>query len=52
MVKDGLMERFGIGDDELEVLGAHPVKLGSEVLRTASAAFAGLCAIGALTARW
>ncbi|WP_288866271.1 16S rRNA (uracil(1498)-N(3))-methyltransferase [uncultured Corynebacterium sp.] len=42
----------GIGDDELEVLGAHPVKLGSEVLRTASAAFAGLCAIGALTARW
>ena len=42
----------GIGDDELEVLGAHPVKLGPEVLRTASAAFAGLCAIGALTARW
>lgn len=42
----------GIGDDELQVLGAHPVKLGPEVLRTASAAFAGLCAIGALTARW
>lgn len=42
----------GIGDDELEALGAHPVKLGPEVLRTASAAFAGLCAIGALTARW
>lgn len=42
----------GIGDDELEVLGARPVKLGPEVLRTASAAFAGLCAIGALTARW
>lgn len=42
----------GIGDDELEVLGAHPVKLGPEVLRTASAGFAGLCAIGALTARW
>ena len=42
----------GIGNDELEVLGAHPVKLGPEVLRTASAAFAGLCAIGALTARW
>lgn len=42
----------GIGDDELELLGAHPVKLGPEVLRTASAAFAGLCAIGALTARW
>ena len=42
----------GIGEDELELLGAHPVKLGPEVLRTASAAFAGLCAIGALTARW
>lgn len=42
----------GIGEDELEVLGAQPVKLGPEVLRTASAAFAGLCAIGALTSRW
>ena len=42
----------GIGDDELEILGALPVKLGPEVLRTASAAFAGLCAIGALTSRW
>lgn len=42
----------GIGDDELELLGAQPVKLGPEVLRTASAAFAGLCAIGALTSRW
>ena len=42
----------GIGDDELEVLGARPVKLGPEVLRTASAAFAGLCAIGTLTSRW
>ncbi|OFT58596.1 16S rRNA (uracil(1498)-N(3))-methyltransferase [Corynebacterium sp. HMSC05H05] len=42
----------GIGDDELEILGARPVKLGPEVLRTASAAFAGLCAIGALTSRW
>ena len=42
----------GIGEDELELLGAHPVRLGPEVLRTASAAFAGLCAIGALTARW
>lgn len=42
----------GIGTDELELLGAHPVKLGPEVLRTASAAFAGLCAIGALTSRW
>ena len=42
----------GIGEDELEALGARPVKLGPEVLRTASAAFAGLCAIGALTSRW
>ena len=42
----------GIGEDELEVLGARPVRLGPEVLRTASAAFAGLCAIGALTSRW
>ena len=42
----------GIGEDELEILGARPVKLGPEVLRTASAAFAGLCAIGALTTRW
>lgn len=42
----------GIGDDELALLGARPVKLGPEVLRTASAAFAGLCAIGALTTRW
>ena len=42
----------GIGDDELEVLGARPVRLGPGVLRTASAAFAGLCAIGALTSRW
>ncbi len=42
----------GIGADELELLGARPVKLGPEVLRTASAAFAGLCAIGALSARW
>lgn len=42
----------GIGEDELELLGARPVKLGPEVLRTASAAFAGLCAIGALTSRW
>lgn len=42
----------GIGEDELEDLGARPVRLGPEVLRTASAAFAGLCAIGALTSRW
>ncbi|WP_165164243.1 16S rRNA (uracil(1498)-N(3))-methyltransferase [Corynebacterium qintianiae] len=42
----------GIGDEELGVLGAQAVRLGPEVLRTASAAFAALCAIGALTARW
>lgn len=42
----------GIGADELEVLGATSVKLGPEVLRTASAALAALCAIGARTARW
>lgn len=41
----------GIGADELELLGATPVKLGPEVLRTASAALAGLSAIGALS-RW
>ncbi len=41
----------GIGDDELELLDAQKVKLGPEVLRTASAAFAGLSAIGALS-RW
>lgn len=42
----------GIGEDELELLGAHAVKLGPEVLRTATAAFAALSAIGALTTRW
>lgn len=42
----------GIGDDELALLGATAIKLGPEVLRTASAALAGLSAIGALTARW
>lgn len=42
----------GIGEDERELLGARPVRLGPEVLRTASAALAGLSAIGALTARW
>lgn len=42
----------GIGADELELLGAQAVSLGPEVLRTASAAFAGLCAIGVLTHRW
>ena len=42
----------GIGADELELIGGRAVKLGPEVLRTASAAFAALCAIGALSARW
>lgn len=42
----------GIGEDELELIGGEPVRLGPEVLRTASAAFAGVCAIGALTGRW
>ena len=41
----------GIGEDELELLDAVKVKLGPEVLRTASAAFAGLSAIGVLS-RW
>lgn len=42
----------GIGEDELELIGGTAVHLGPEVLRTASAAFAGLCAIGVLTQRW
>lgn len=42
----------GIGEDELELLGVQAVKLGPEVLRTATAAFAALSAIGALTTRW
>ena len=45
----------GIGTDELSQLtnaGATAVRLGPEVMRTASAAFAALCAIGALTDRW
>ncbi|AWB84468.1 16S rRNA (uracil(1498)-N(3))-methyltransferase [Corynebacterium liangguodongii] len=42
----------GIAPEELDALGAQPVKLGPEVLRTASAGFAALCAIGALTVRW
>ncbi|WIM67097.1 16S rRNA (uracil(1498)-N(3))-methyltransferase [Corynebacterium breve] len=42
----------GIGADELELLGATSVKLGPEVLRTATAAAVGLAAIGALTTRW
>ncbi len=45
----------GIGADELAKLtdaGARAVKLGPEVLRTASAAMVALSAIGALTGRW
>ncbi|MCT1425975.1 16S rRNA (uracil(1498)-N(3))-methyltransferase [Corynebacterium sanguinis] len=42
----------GIGPEELESLGAEAVKLGPEVLRTASAGLAALCAIGAVTGRW
>ena len=42
----------GIGQDELDLLGAQSVRLGPQVLRTASAGFAALCAIGALTSRW
>ena len=42
----------GIGDEELARLGAQAVKLGPEVLRTASAAMVALAAIGVLTGRW
>lgn len=42
----------GIGEEELQLINGTPVRLGPEVLRTASAAFAGLCAIGARTGRW
>lgn len=45
----------GIGADELAQLtaaGAQAVKLGPEVLRTASAAMVALSAIGVLTQRW
>lgn len=42
----------GIGSDELELIGATPVKLGPEVLRTATAAAVGLTAIGVLSSRW
>lgn len=41
----------GIGADELERLGAVPVRLGPEVYRTASAAMVALAALGATT-RW
>ena len=45
----------GIGPEELaefEQLGATPVRLGPEVLRTATAAAVALGAIGAVTERW
>lgn len=45
----------GIGAEELATLtdaGARAVRLGPEVLRTASAAMVALSAIGALTSRW
>ena len=45
----------GIGDAELDRLkeaGATPIKLGPEVLRTASAAMVALAAIGMRTERW
>ena len=42
----------GIGVDELETLGAQAITLGPEVLRTASAGLAALCAVGVLTGRW
>ena len=45
----------GIGEAELDRLkeaGATPIKLGPEVLRTASAAMVALAAIGMRTQRW
>lgn len=45
----------GIGETEVAQLrsaGARPVKLGPEVLRTASAAMVALAALGVLTSRW
>ncbi|MBC3185118.1 16S rRNA (uracil(1498)-N(3))-methyltransferase [Corynebacterium sp. zg-331] len=45
----------GVGEKEAERLrgaGAIPVRLGPEVLRTASAAMVGLAALGVLTDRW
>lgn len=42
----------GIGPEELDLLGAQPVRLGPEVYRTAAAAMVALSAIGALTERW
>lgn len=45
----------GISPAELDaftVAGAHPVRLGPEVLRTASAGMVALAALGAVTDRW
>lgn len=45
----------GVSEDELEqfaALGAQPIRLGPEVLRTATAASVALGALGVLTARW
>lgn len=45
----------GIGEGEvgrLTAAGARPVKLGPQVLRTASAAMVALSALGVLTSRW
>lgn len=45
----------GIDDDELAALhgaGAHPVRLGPEVLRSSTAAAVALGALGVLTGRW
>ena len=45
----------GISPAELDAFtaaGAHPVRLGPEVLRTASAGMVALAALGAVTDRW
>jgi len=45
----------GVSEDELKqfaALGAQPIRLGPEVLRTATAASVALGALGVLTARW
>jgi 16S rRNA (uracil1498-N3)-methyltransferase len=45
----------GVSDEELDALtaaGAHPVRLGPEVLRASTAAAVAMGAIGALTTRW
>ena len=45
----------GIGEEELAQLtaaGATAIKLGPEVLRTASASMVALASIGTLTSRW